>query len=70
MLLWSYSARAVAVFRSDTSGSETAQSPASASSLPPPAPAAMSTHLMFQPTWVVPSLLPHSPVELAIAVFL
>jgi hypothetical protein len=67
VLLWSYRARAVVVFRSDTKASETAQSPASASSLPPPAPAAMSTHLMFQPVCVPLPLAPHTPEASAMA---
>ena len=50
--LWSYIARDVDVLRSLTSGSLSAQLPASASSEPPAAPPAMSTHLMFQPVCV------------------
>ena len=63
-------ARAVAVLRSDVSGSDTAQLPTLASSLPPAAPAATLTHLMFQPVWVLPSVLPHTPEALGVAFFL
>ncbi len=57
------------VFRSDTSGSLSAHSPALASSLPPAAPPAMLTHLMFQPVCVLPSLLLHWPCALGTGFF-
>jgi hypothetical protein len=60
----------VDVFRSDTSGSDSAQSPLLASSEPPPAPVATSTHLMFQPACVVPSLFVHWPAALGEGIFL
>ena len=56
------------VLRSDTSGSDVAQSPTLASSEPPAAPAATSTHLMFQPVCVPPpAAAPQTPLALGVA---
>ncbi len=71
VLLWSYIARAVPVLRSDTSGSDVVRSPTLASSEPPAAPAATSTHLMFQPVCVPPpAAAPQTPLELGVALLM
>ena len=69
MVLWLYIPRATVVFRSSTMASPVAQEPLSASSEPPPAPQATTTHLMFQPVWVPPTS-PHTPLLLGTAFFL